>query len=623
MSNERKMKRGRSQVLYKYLPEAWIDFSVRSPERKEYIAKVDHWNSKKIDDINSKRLIRTINEMVMSYRELGEGKGPISSVTGFGAELTSKTCNVLTPNSSDVERGVVANISPLTFFCDKCHKVYQFKSEESYRKLRKCVDCGRELTQFRLIYFCKCGFATADQPSCKKHGTQKLYWNSTDFSFYCKECKKKIPMRMNCKVCGEYLSPKNALDPTQYYVYSLNLIDLIDEKLENFITNEDYGKFIVILYWLGKITEDELFGIIEKGITTDRDEYEKQYAKFYEMMFRCFNDENQAAQMATELANDACGNKYSEMIDQIKSGISISENNLRKQSEMLLEYTMVKCLKDNADLDCAIKVSKKLNTTANPEDFKPLAKKYNIVNSFACDKIPFVTCSYGYTRVKCDYENGVQLHAFKEEEPGKKNIYATRMETESVVFEFDRAKIIKWLFENKYIEEDEMPNLDSEEEVKLWFINNIDLESIHTFSEIDLDTAKTTYYVYRLIHSIAHLLIRAAASIGGLGKDSLSEYVFPGIPAILIYCQNSQGFSLGSLFNTFEAYFDKWLNKTNTLAQKCIFDPICIERDKACAGCLFLNEISCQHFNKDLDRTLVIGHYDSESKTKTVGFWEE
>lgn len=196
------------------------------------------------------------------------------------------------------------------------------------------------------------------------------------------------------------------------------------------------------------------------------------------------------------------------------------------------------------------------------------------------------------------------------------------MNTEGVLFELDRRKILEWLLKNDFILSSDCPDLQSEEEMKLWFINHIKPEEIHSFTPINEVEAPETYYVYRLVHSISHLLIRAAADIGGLGKDSLSEYIFPGIPAILIYCQNSQGFNLGSLYNTFEAYFDKWLNRANVFAQKCIFDPICIERNKACTGCLFLNEVSCQHFNKDLDRALLIGHVDKESKKRIFGFWE-
>ena len=34
MSSKQQMKRGKNQALYKYLPETWIDFSVRGKERK-------------------------------------------------------------------------------------------------------------------------------------------------------------------------------------------------------------------------------------------------------------------------------------------------------------------------------------------------------------------------------------------------------------------------------------------------------------------------------------------------------------------------------------------------------------------------------------------------------------
>ena len=284
---------------------------------------------------------------------------------------------------------------------------------------------------------------------------------------------------------------------------------------------------------------------------------------------------------------------------------------------------MVKELKDHATLETAIQVAQSLNTNANPDSFRTVAKRFGIQHVRACDKIPFVSCSYGYTRVKSEYEDGVQLHAFKEEKNGRKNIYATRMNTEGVLFEFDRAAILQWLVKNEFIDSETAPDLNSEEAVKLWFINNIRPEEIHPFTTISEETTPETYHVYRLIHSISHLLIRAAADIGGLGKDSLSEYIFPGIPAVLIYVQNSQGFNLGSLFNTFEAYFDKWLLRANSSAQKCVFDPICIERHKACTGCLFLNEVSCQHFNKDLDRSLIIGHVDKQTKRQVIGFWEE
>lgn len=622
MSSDRQMKRGKIQSLYKYLPDSWIDFSVRGKDRKQYIAKVDHWNSKKLDGINSKRLIRMVNHAVQSYAAQGAGGSSLNPISGFGSELSQENCDVLTPKVSGVERGIIAKISPLTFYCRKCKKIYQFNSEEAYLRNRCCKNCHIELTQFRQIYFCKCGYATDKHPRCLTHNFNELYWDG-EYNFSCRACKKKIPMQTKCPKCGALLGAKVALDPSQFFTYSLSLIDLIDEKLEQFVAETDYGKYITIAYFIEKISREQLDEIVNKGIATAPEEYNREYKKNFQMFMDVFHDENTAANAAKAMTDTNCGNAYAPIIAEIKGKLYATTENIARLAEMILEHSMVEKLKDHATLETAINAAQSLNTNSDPTSFRDIAKRFGIAHVRACGNIPFVFCSYGYTRVRSEYEDGVQLHAFKEEENGRKNIYATRMNTEGVLFEFDRRKILKWLIMNEFIDSGSAPNLNSEEEVKLWFINNIRPEEIHPFTMIREEISPETYYVYRMIHSVSHLLIRAAADIGGLGKDSLSEYIFPGIPAVLIYVQNSQGFNLGSLFSTFEAYFDKWLLRANNSAQKCVFDPICIERYKACTGCLFLNEVSCQHFNKDLDRALIIGHVDKQTKKRVFGFWEE
>ena len=108
MSSKQQMKRGKNQSLYKYLPETWIDFSVRGKERKQYIAKVLRWNSEKLDGINAKRLIRTVNASVRSFENQCPTPGPIKPTVGFSAELNKDNCDVLTPKASEEERGIVA-----------------------------------------------------------------------------------------------------------------------------------------------------------------------------------------------------------------------------------------------------------------------------------------------------------------------------------------------------------------------------------------------------------------------------------------------------------------------------------------------------------------------------------
>ena len=114
------MTRGITQSLYKYLPDAWIDFSIRGNEHKQVIARVDHWASEKLDSVNSKRLIRVVNQAVQNYKKQMTGGSSVPAISGFGAELTPDNCVVLKPRVSDVERSIVAKISPLTFYCKKC-----------------------------------------------------------------------------------------------------------------------------------------------------------------------------------------------------------------------------------------------------------------------------------------------------------------------------------------------------------------------------------------------------------------------------------------------------------------------------------------------------------------------
>lgn len=623
------MRRGVSQSLYKYLPESWIDFTVRGSERNNYIAQVLRWNSEKLDGINKNRLLRVVNQSVSAFEAQASGNGQVQATVGFatdGMGLTPENCAVLTPKHDSDERGIVAEISPLTFYCPRCHKVHQFRDSESYRLNKRCRRCKAELKQFRQIYFCKCGWASdkhyAYCSTCRSN--EYITWGGilNDYEFRCTKCGRSIQMVKTCEICGNRCTPNVALDPSQYFAFSLSLIDIIDEKVEHFISETDYGAILTIACWVGIITKDELTQIIADGITSDPDAYQKKYDEMFAIFKMSGLDDNNAANAAKAIANKECGSKYIEIVNDLRGKLFSTPENLQQIAETLLEYIFVKDIEESSTLADAEEISQMLNTNANPAVFEAIAKKHAISSVQVCGDIPFISCSYGYTRKETEPENGAVLRAFKEEKNGVKNIYATKLRTEGVLFEFDRVRILQWLLKNTYIEEADAPDLSDDVAVKLWFTNNIRPDLIKPFSKID-PAAAPTYYVYSLIHTLSHLLIRSAAGLCGLDKNSISEYVMPAVPAVLVYCQNSQGFNLGALFNIFEAYFDKWIENAFNSAKKCIFDPVCIERYKACTGCLFLNEVSCQHFNHDLDRSLVIGSVDRANSTRYWGFWEE
>lgn len=626
------IKRGVFQSLYRYLPNRWIDFSITSGIRKTYTAKVVRWSSDKLVHVNEKRLLRAVSDEVESFDRLvtkaSNGQCEISPTLGFGSVISTDTFSVLSPKTNTVERSIVAEVSPLTYFCQKCKRVRKFKSSQEYlsnRQKQKCEKCDMELTQVRQIYFCKCGWASDDHDiRCRIHGARNII-RFDNYNFSCKECGQIIPMRKKCESCGAMLYPKPALDSAQYFPKNFPLIDLISEEIEEFIYHTDNGSYLVIAYWLGYITQKELSTAIKQGITVDEEDYKAKYDELY-AQYKAMNLEETMIINIVNIALKAMkGNtNYDEAIDEVKGSLLYNDiRSINRIAENIYEYQMVCDAEERSTLDDAIVVAGLLNTSANPYEFKDIALRYGIINTQVCGKLPFVFTAYGYTREKTSIEKGVRLIAFPEEKIGMKNIYAAKLDTEGVLFEFDRKMIVEWLLKNKYITVENSPNMADERDLKLWFLNNIKPDAIKPFEKISEDENPEVFYVYSLIHSISHLLIKQAAELSGLDKNSISEYIFPNVPAVLIYCQNSQGFNLGALYNLFEANFDKWIKYAASDAQKCIFDPICTERYKACAGCLFLNEVSCQHFNKDLDRSFIVGMYDKLKNQRHYGFWEE
>ena len=133
---------------------------------------------------------------------------------------------------------------------------------------------------------------------------------------------------------------------------------------------------------------------------------------------------------------------------------------------------------------------------------------------------------------------------------------------------------------------------------------------------------RITHYVYTLLHSLSHALIKSAGTISGIGSNSISEIIFPNTCSIFIYANTTQGIPLGSLSGMFEQSYKVFLKKASEMMERCIFDPICSDRDNAaCSSCIQLTEVCCCHFNQDLTRKYVTGYQGINEKV--LGFWEQ
>ena len=620
---DNEMNRSITQSLYKYLPEAWIDFYVKKT-RSMYTARVRNWNSEVLTEINNTRLLDKVRSNVLAFRDSG------GNLNGFGDEenISEETFDVRTPKIG-VNANALAEISPLTFYCSGCNKITTIKTSSDVKKYKiprsKC--CDKPLKQISLIYSCECGWAgPVVALPCDKHKFDNLKYNGS-FGFVCGTCNSTRQMLKNCPVCNKpSLTPKPALDGSHFIPFSLSTIDLINMKEEEFLSKEgETGAKVIIGNWLGKVKDSDYKQFISAGIPKDDEVQKLKFEETYNTLLNAMQPE-QAEAMARQLVYGNSENKLSVLEDYFETNIVVDD--IKKCASNILEYYRILNGEDNetyiSTLDNAKKISHELNTSHEYDKYEEIADIFGIKNIQACGNVPFLFCSYGYARKSSEpgKDKNATLNSFPVEAK-KKNVYAVKLNTEGILIEFDKKKILDWLLKNNLIDKDDLPiDMDDETSLKEWFINNIHIDKIPTFSDIDKDKYDKTSYVYNLLHSISHALIKQAGDLCGLDKNSISEYIFPQIPAIFIYCQNSQGLSLGALFNLFEAYFDKWLKFTLNSIEKCIFDPVCLDRDKACTGCLYINEVSCIHFNKDLDRRYLIGHYDKATKEKIHGFWE-
>ena len=624
MASDKIMHRGIQQSLYKYLPKNWVDFT-ESGGSKKYAVRVDTWNSVQLTGINNKRLLRLVNQQINAYKS----RNGEYSVVGFPSVIDDESVDVLIPKVSENIAAIQTSVNPLAFVCNKCGNARQYYNYDDFKRNEnaRCT-CGEHFTQLRMIRICKCGYSDGIfVPKCKTegHGTRFMRRKGSSWDFFCQKCGHKATVPFKCPDCKQQLKIKPALDSANYIPFSLSLIDLLDKQKDVFLSdNQDCcGEKVIVAQYLNLISQEDYQNTVKAGKVVQDDEFEKELEEEAKRYWASGIDEVTINIILDAKRRSNPNNKLFEAINKVSAGISVeSIDDLKSIAEEILEYDELINAKITLTLDRAEEDATIVNDGIKP-DYNGICREMGISNAQVCSAVPIIFSSYGYTRLERE-GNNVKLHGFPQE-MAKRNIYATRLETEGVLFELDRKKVLDWLVLNELIDENDAPTDMSENGIKMWFLDRVQPNLILPFSEIDGSTERgnITKHVYTLLHSISHALISEASVICGLEKNSLSEYILPNIPAVFVYCSNSQGFNMGALYSAFQTQLDKWLKRTASSITKCIFDPVCISKEKACAGCLFINEVSCRHFNKDLDRSYLCGYFDSSSQKKLRGFWEK
>lgn len=635
------MKRSKTQAVYRFLPEMWI--SEKGDSERAVSAKIKNWNYIKMSGIYEDFIEGEIKRQIKLFGDRG------GDISAFDISPNTHSFTIVETACNEGIPDIIGEISPLVFYCSSCGTVTDLRNPDAVDKYTwKCKnpDCGKwAVKQLQMIYACECGYAQPIKvPYVQGVKDFKFRPNETQYKMFYRSGNSEKPAEFVqiCPNCNSRLVPDNANSGRNYKPFTLKVINLVDQRNGQFYKKGIDAQKTIVCRWFEKLSTADYEEILDNIELAFSDAFKSNaQRRNVEQQVRALIDagmlppemfESAVNNMLQNAPNTKSVERYVAMCDDLFARKKAEDPAgytewLSHFSFKLMQYDTLKYAKRIITLEEAIQRQLDMEFIDSPEEITALNDKLGIANmQVSCD-IQIINCTYGYSRRVADPKNStnkncrLKLNAYDRTRDGTANlVYGAKLDTEGILFEISQRRIIEWLYENKIIGEEQLPDLDDDVSVKKWFAEYVHSDVITMFGEID-DSEKITKNVFALLHSMSHAFMNAAGELSGLSSNSLTEIILVETASIFIYAQTSQGIPLGALSGMAESNYAYFLKKAFDETKNCVFDPICTERDDtACSACLIIPEISCNHFNAELGRKYL---YSIDGvDTPAVGFWE-
>lgn len=635
------MKRSKTQAVYRFLPEMWI--SEKGDSERAVSAKIKNWNYIKMSGIYEDFIEGEIKRQIKLFGDRG------GDISAFDISPDTHSFTIVETACNEGIPDIIGEISPLVFYCSSCGTVTDLRNPDAVDKYTwKCKnpDCGKwAVKQLQMIYACECGYAQPIKvPYVQGVKDFKFRPNETQYKMFYRSGNSEKPAEFVqiCPNCNSRLVPDNANSGRNYKPFTLKVINLVDQRNGQFYKKGIDAQKTIVCRWCEKLSTADYEEILDNIELAFSDAFKSNaQRRNVEQQVRALIDagmlppemfESAVNNMLQNAPNTKSVERYVAMCDDLFARKKAEDPAgytewLSHFSFKLMQYDTLKYAKRIITLEEAIQRQLDMEFIDSPEEITALNDKLGIANmQVSCD-IQIINCTYGYSRRVADPKNStnkncrLKLNAYDRTRDGTANlVYGAKLDTEGILFEISQRRIIEWLYENKIIGEEQLPDLDDDVSVKKWFAEYVHSDVITMFGEID-DSEKITKNVFALLHSMSHAFMNAAGELSGLSSNSLAEIILVETASIFIYAQTSQGIPLGALSGMAESNYAYFLKKAFDETKNCVFDPICTERDDtACSACLIIPEISCNHFNAELGRKYL---YSIDGvDTPAVGFWE-
>jgi len=221
--------------------------------------------------------------------------------------------------------------------------------------------------------------------------------------------------------------------------------------------------------------------------------------------------------------------------------------------------------------------------------------------------------SYGYSRMEASpvlrdkrgMDMPVRLNLFpavRVDNVVKAPIYVIQQSNEAIYVRLREAQVLRWL---DSLDCTDMFRLAEGERAGAGILSIAQPMGAFLDSLPRSVQPPTYFYMYTLLHSYSHLLMKHLAEYSGLDLGSLGEYIFPADLAFVVY-RNGTTMDLGNLSAMWRNAGNAMLaTMLGTKATQCGTGTLCTYRGGACPDCLMVPETSCIAGNKLLSRSVL------------------
>lgn len=267
------------------------------------------------------------------------------------------------------------------------------------------------------------------------------------------------------------------------------------------------------------------------------------------------------------------------------------------------------------NLDDDLAPEEKEHTVAQQELTRTLLDKMGLADMGLIREFDLCRFSFGYSRMesapvlrdKRGLDMPVRLRLFppvRQNDTSKHPVYVVQQSNEAIYVRLNEDIVLKWLEDMKC---PDMFKLNPGEKLGAGILSAAQEMGPFLDNLPESESPSIYYYVYSLLHSYSHLLMKHISEYSGLDLGSLGEYIFPADLAFVVY-RNGTTMDLGNLSALWRNAGTAMLGSMlGAKATQCGTGTLCTHRGGACPDCVMVPETSCIASNKLLSRSVLRG----------------